>query len=183
MSANPGYTEIKQKLMEMTGNAIPHTKLPSRAALAEEFKSNKNTVDRAISEMIGEGLLYAKDKSGTYVSELSEHRSSSGQTAKAWALLIPNITDDTYPGIFRGVEDVALANGKYVMLCNTDNDEKKQSQYINQLLGTMIEGLIIIPAIWGDGSVKSFWTLRQHQLTLNNRSESLDPQMVALRQR
>lgn len=165
MTGYVGCSEIKDRLREMIANALPHTKLKSRAKLAEEFGSNKTTVDRAISELIGEGVLYAKDKSGTYVSELADRKSVAGsRPTEAWAVLIPNITDDTYPGIFRGIEDVALANGKYVMLCNTDNDEKMQNQYITKLLGTMIEGLIIIPAIWGDGSVKSFWTLRQHKI-------------------
>lgn len=85
-------------------------RLPSRAALAERFGVNRTTIERAVSELIGEGLLYARDKSGTYTTGRlpAAHHAEGG---RRWAVVIPDIQHDTYPGIIRGIQDAAGDGG------------------------------------------------------------------------
>lgn len=58
------YDHVKELLIEELAGSPPGQRLPSRAALAERFGVNRTTIERAVSELIGEGLLYARDKSG-----------------------------------------------------------------------------------------------------------------------
>jgi DNA-binding LacI/PurR family transcriptional regulator len=41
-------------------------------------------------------------------------------------MVIPDITNPFFPGVVRGVEDVAFSKSFRVVLCNTDNDPAKE---------------------------------------------------------
>lgn len=58
-------------------------------------------------------------------------------------LLIPDITNPFFPEIARGVEDYANKAGYQVVLCNSDNDLKKESEYIHMFQEKMVDGIII----------------------------------------
>ena len=46
------------------------------------------------------------------------------------ALVIPDIRNPFFPELARGVEDYANQAGYHVVLCNSDNNPKKESTYI-----------------------------------------------------
>lgn len=154
------YIEVKEKLIEQIKSLEPHVRLPSRTALAEQYNAARTTIERAISELIGEGYLYAKDGSGTYVSEgRTEQRARSANISIG--LIIPDIRHDTYPGILRGVEDMTNRHDISLVICNTDNQADKQAGYINKLIDSGIHGIIIVPAIIGHIDLSLFDKLRE----------------------
>jgi GntR family transcriptional regulator of arabinose operon len=105
------YLKIKQNITEEIKKMRPHERIPSRVELVKRYDVTRTTVDRAISELIGEGYLYARDGSGTYVAEYTEVQSTNGKNNVVnWGVILPNIMHDTYPGILRGVADVASEN-------------------------------------------------------------------------
>lgn len=61
-------------------------------------------------------------------------------------MVIPDITNPFFPGVVRGVEDVAFKKSFSVVLCNTDNDPAKEKAYIEELRSYRPAGLLIIPA-------------------------------------
>jgi LacI family transcriptional regulator len=61
-------------------------------------------------------------------------------------MVIPDITNPFFPGVVRGVEDVAFKKSYRVILCNTDNDPAKEKAYIDELRSYRPAGLLIIPA-------------------------------------
>ena len=61
-------------------------------------------------------------------------------------MVIPDITNPFFPGVVRGVEDVAFKKSFRVVLCNTDNDPAKEKAYIDELRSYQPAGLLIIPA-------------------------------------
>ena len=61
-------------------------------------------------------------------------------------MVIPDITNPFFPGVVRGVEDVAFKNSYRLILCNTDNDPAKEKAYIDELRSYRPAGLFIIPA-------------------------------------
>ena len=160
-----GYFEIKKKMLDMISGLKNDTRLESRVHLAQKFGVNKTTVERAVSELIGEGYLYSKDKSGTYVSG---HKTllakSRNQELKSLAVIIPNIMSDIYPGLLRGVEDIACETGINVIICNTDNDEKKQNRYIENMISSEVGGLIIIPVISSNRNIEPFLKLKKESI-------------------
>jgi len=62
------------------------------------------------------------------------------------ALVLTDITNPFWTTVARGVEDVAQANGYSVILCNTDESQSKQDQYLNMLLRRRIDGIVLVPA-------------------------------------
>jgi len=159
------YRKVKEDILRMIDGLGPNERIPSRGALVSRYGVTRTTVDRAISELIGEGYLYSRDGSGTYKAARSQP-TSSPQSARvaSWGVILPNIMHDTYPGILRGVEDVAQKVGVNVVICNTDNRTDKQTQYIHKLIDSGVKGLVVIPAIKGEQDLEPFHRLRQERI-------------------
>jgi len=62
------------------------------------------------------------------------------------ALVVTDITNPFWTTVVRGVEDAAHAAGFNVILCNTDESEAKQEQYLNVLLQKRVDGILLVPA-------------------------------------
>jgi LacI family transcriptional regulator len=62
------------------------------------------------------------------------------------AVVITDITNPFWTTVTRGIEDVAHANGYSTILCNTDESESKQEQYLQMLLRRRVDGILLVPA-------------------------------------
>lgn len=147
------YSNAKHYILDLIKDLNKGDRIPSRNQLMKALNITRVTVDRAISELIGEGYLYAVDGSGTYVSgETPENKAIC--SVKSWGVIVDNIVSYGYPEIIRGIEDVANRNNINVIICNTDNDVLKQEMYIDKLLDSCVSGVIIVPAV-GDITASS----------------------------
>lgn len=59
-------------------------------------------------------------------------------------LLITDIQNPFFTTLIRGIEDVAQHNGYSVILCNSDEDSAKESQYIKVLCEERVAGAIVV---------------------------------------
>jgi DNA-binding LacI/PurR family transcriptional regulator len=162
------YEKVKMKILEDIKTLDVDQRIPSRIQLAKEYGVTRTTIERAISELVGEGYLYSKDGSGTYISgsTIAEKSEPNTQSHKQWGVILPNILEDTYPGILRGIEDVASNNNIVTQVCNTDNDPVKQSQYISNMISYGVSGVIIVPSIIEDGNVSVFNEIGEKSIPL-----------------
>lgn len=159
------YDHVKELLIEELAGSQPGQRLPSRAALAERFGVNRTTVERAVSELIGEGLLYARDKSGTYTTgRLPAARHAEG--GRRWAVVIPDIQHDTYPGIIRGIQDTAGGRGIDVILSNTDNSVRRQTACLERFLEGGTDGIILIPAVYEGTDLRPLMRILERRVPL-----------------
>jgi LacI family transcriptional regulator len=62
------------------------------------------------------------------------------------AVVITDITNPFWTTVTRGIEDVAQANEYSTILCNTDESESKQEQYLQMLLRRRVDGILLVPA-------------------------------------
>src|SRR4051794_36158808 len=62
------------------------------------------------------------------------------------ALLVPEIVNSFYTTVSRGVEDVANANGLQIIVGNTDENVAKERAYIELMISSQVEGVIVAPA-------------------------------------
>ncbi|GAB1489363.1 MAG TPA: LacI family DNA-binding transcriptional regulator [Opitutaceae bacterium] len=60
-------------------------------------------------------------------------------------LIIPDIQNPFFAEIARGVEDVAYANEFAVMLCNSDENLKKEAFYLGVMQSESVDGIILPP--------------------------------------
>ena len=70
-------------------------------------------------------------------------RSLKNNRTHTFGLMIPNSSNPYFAEIIRGIEDTCFQAGFNVTLCNSDDDPKKQGQYIRVLSETQVDGLIV----------------------------------------
>ncbi len=66
------------------------------------------------------------------------------------ALAVTDITNPFWTTIVRGVEDAAHQSGFSVILCNTDESEEKQNQYLDVLVQKQVDGILLAPVCASD---------------------------------
>jgi LacI family transcriptional regulator len=62
------------------------------------------------------------------------------------ALILSDISNPFWTTVARGAEDAASQQGFNVILCNTDENEAKQEEYLSVLLRKRVDGFLIVPA-------------------------------------
>lgn len=70
-------------------------------------------------------------------------RSLSKKQTNYLALIVPDINNPFFPELARAVEDIALTYDYTVILCNSDEDAKKELAYIESLKEQYVAGFII----------------------------------------
>lgn len=72
-------------------------------------------------------------------------RALRANRSKIIGLLISDIQNPFFTTLIRGVEDVAQRNGYSLILCNSDENPRKQRQYIEVLCAERVAGAIVVP--------------------------------------
>ncbi|MCB0062496.1 MAG: LacI family DNA-binding transcriptional regulator [Caldilineaceae bacterium] len=70
------------------------------------------------------------------------------------ALLLADISNPFWTTVARGVEDVANQHGYSVILCNTDEKERKQEEYVALLLRKRVDGFLLVPTTAATESIR-----------------------------
>jgi GntR family transcriptional regulator/MocR family aminotransferase len=75
------YKQIKKDIISM--KLVPDEQLPSKRALAKHLNISTITVENAYSQLVAEGYIYAKPRSGFYVSPIQEEISRKKKRLEA----------------------------------------------------------------------------------------------------
>lgn len=70
--------------------------------------------------------------------------------SRTLSVILPDIRNPHFTAVMRGAEDAACAKGYRVILCNTDEDLRKEYDYIQMSYSMRVEGICILPT--GDES-------------------------------
>jgi len=97
-----------------------------------------------VREPLRKRVLDAIESTGYQPSQLA--RGLRKDKTNILAMIIPDILNPFFPGVVRGAEDVAFANGYRLVLCNTDNDHEKEVAHLKALQSYLPSGLIVIPS-------------------------------------
>lgn len=73
-------------------------------------------------------------------------RSLRSHRTHTLALVLSDVTNPFWTTVARGVEDAASQEGFTVFLCNTDESERKQAEYLAVLLRKRVDGILLVPA-------------------------------------
>jgi LacI family transcriptional regulator len=124
--------------------------MPTIYDVAERAGVAPVTVSRVIN-----GSDYVRDETRVRVQQAiadlgyTPNRLARGLRSKrtqTLGLVVTDITNPFWTTVARGVEDAASEHGFSVILCNTDESEAKQEQYVNLLLEKQIDGFLLVPA-------------------------------------
>lgn len=129
---------------KMNGRVNMHD-IAKRAKVSIGTVSNVINGTASVKETSRQRVLDAIKKLGYQRSQLA--RGLRRDYTNMVGMIIPDITNPFFPELVRAAEDVAYANGYRLVLCNSDNDPKKEASYLTELQSYLPAGLLLIPSV------------------------------------
>lgn len=131
------YNFIKNGIL--SGDFKYSDKLMSENELSARFSLSRSTVRHAIELLTNEGFLEKRHGSGTYVKAASPNISRTGLIG----VITTYLDDYIFPGIIKGIENVATMHNYSINLGITENKIEKENACLRSMLNRNIDGLII----------------------------------------
>ncbi len=137
---------------------------PTILHVAERAGVSKATVSRVINgnphvkEEIRSRVLLAIDELGYRPSAVA--RNLATNRSSLIGLILPDITNPFFPVLARGVEDAAHRLGYGLFISNTDNDPKKEQEYIHKMAEQQVGGIVLISSILNEEAVHDLTNLQ-----------------------
>jgi len=72
-------------------------------------------------------------------------RSLRAQSSRVIGLILSDIRNPFFSEISRAVENVAFSHGYSILICNTDEDPKKEANYMELMAGEKVAGILLSP--------------------------------------
>jgi len=117
--------------------------------VAKKVRVSASTVSRVIrgelhvSPETRKRVLQAVKEMGYFPD--SSARAMVKKETKTIGVSVSDISNPFYPPLIRGIENTVNKFGYSMILCNTDEDPKKEEQYLRMMQEKRIDGLIISP--------------------------------------
>lgn len=134
--------------------------------IAKKANVSPMTVSRVINNK-GNISEKTRKKVEAVIKELNYIPNSAAQSlnvkkTKLLSLIITDITNPFFTKVARGATDKANQMGYQLILCNTDENYEKESEYIDALISKRVDGVIIAPT--GDSSIKNLKKLIKNRI-------------------
>jgi LacI family transcriptional regulator len=68
------------------------------------------------------------------------------RVADVWTVIVADIENPFFTSVVRGIEDAAREHGCRVVLCNSDEDQDREAEYIEVALAENVSGVVIAAA-------------------------------------
>lgn len=111
-----------------------------------------NNSDKVMAET-REVVSRAMKELGYRPSRVARRLRQKGGRRNLLGLIIPDIQNPFFAEMARGAEDVAYANDFAVILCNSDEDLKKEQFYLDVMQSESVDGIILPPINEHDAAV------------------------------
>lgn len=115
----------------------------NRAGVSRATASYTFTQPSRVSEPLRKRVLAAADELG-YVGNDAARRLRMGHSL-AFGLLISNTANPVYAEVAAGAEREASANGRFIIVVNSDDDPQRERDYVNFFESQQVSGIIAAP--------------------------------------
>jgi LacI family transcriptional regulator len=99
--------------------------------------------DAKVSEELARRVWTAAEQLDYHPNRVARRLRRPGR--EMWALIVPDIENQFFTSVARGVEDVANGLGITVFLGNTDSDADRLRRYLDTALSEQVAGIILGP--------------------------------------
>lgn len=132
------YLQVAAELQRQITRGTHSDKLPTEAALSEQFQVSRQTIRQSLDCLVQRGLIAKKQGSG---SKILLHRADKGSNI---AVILPVINDYIYPTVLQDIQ-VAIGGRNYSTLLFSHNDRVSSERSILQnLLKQPVAGIIAV---------------------------------------
>ena len=134
-----------------SGRKVSGEKLPSEQELSEQFQVSRQTVRRALEELVKENIVESRRGSGSYICEdagilLGNTERRADHEEKRIVVMLTYIDTYIFPIIVREIEKKVTQAGGILQIAMTDNSVAKERMHLEEFLRTRrIDGLIAEP--------------------------------------
>ncbi|SMG59929.1 LacI family DNA-binding transcriptional regulator [Paraburkholderia susongensis] len=108
------------------------------AATVSNVLRNREKVRPETAERVLQAIADLGYRPNLNARALAEGRSST------LALMLSNISNPFYPEFVLAAERAARKSGHFLMVCNTDDDAEIGRAYLNQIAGTLADGVLVM---------------------------------------
>lgn len=118
--------------------------------VAQIAKVSKSTVSQYLNNRFDYMGEDTKQRIAKTIKELGYHpnivaRSLKQKSTATIAVIVANILHTFSTEVIRAVEDICHEIDFHIIVCNADEDPKKEKKYIDMLRAKQVDGLIIVP--------------------------------------
>ncbi|MDR2976647.1 MAG: GntR family transcriptional regulator [Streptococcaceae bacterium] len=120
--------------------------IPAEHQLQVNYQASRDTVRKAVTILVNEGLLRREKGSGTYVNDLSHpNLPAIRPDRKTIGVITTYISDYIFPSIIRGIELRLKEKGYSLLLSSTNNDYAQEEKCLEKMIDFGVDGLIVEP--------------------------------------
>ncbi len=94
-------------------------------------------------------------------------RSMKTKVTKTIGLIIPDVRNPFFTDLARGAEDSANERGYSLLFCNSDDDLKKEMEYINTLTEKQVDGIALAGSVKRNREIEEKFQVRVPIVTLD----------------
>ena len=139
----PFYKQVGEEIVKQINNGELKVgdKLETQSELVKRYDVSLITIKRALSDLISEGVLYARAGKGTYVARRPQKIDYSKHLTIAYVL--KDLDNPFYQSIVSSVERNLSKNGSNLMLYSSDNRHDNEERKIRYFIDMGVSGLIL----------------------------------------
>jgi LacI family transcriptional regulator len=141
--------------MDSPSPVAPKPRRPDAVLTVKDVAAVAKVSPMTVSRVLSGGLNVRpalREHVEKVIDELGYHRNENarslrpGQRSGLIGVTITNIGNPYYAGMLRGIEEVASAHNRRILVGNTNENAELEKQLVSDFLGRKVEGLIIVPA-------------------------------------
>ncbi len=119
--------------------------------IAKRAGVSKTTVSRVLNspEKVEEGTKKKIEqiiKETNYVPSETA-RNLSRQASSTIGVIVPEIGNPFFAGLFTGIEEIISANNLSLLYCSNDDDAKKDAEALDMMKTQRVKGVLYVPAV------------------------------------
>jgi len=123
------------------GEMVAGDQLPSQGELAKRYDVSLITIKKALSELIGNGLIYSRMGKGAFVAPRQTQLKLN--TSKALGLVLRDLRSPFFSMIIHSVQAEAERRGYTLLISNSADHEEREVSQIARFRSMEISGMII----------------------------------------
>lgn len=137
------YMQIANKLKEelREGSFSADQRICTQKELCARFGVSHITVNKALDQLVSEGLLYRRRGKGTFLAEPRKRQQTS-----VIGLVVNNVANPFFAELTRAVQRRAVAEGYDLTLYDNSNF-LEESKSIEMLVRRNVDGVLLVPSM------------------------------------
>ncbi|MCR2822558.1 LacI family DNA-binding transcriptional regulator [Lederbergia panacisoli] len=123
--------------------------------VAKKAQVSKTTVSRILNGNFAHATLETKNRVLQAIRDLDYRPNALAKGLKLMrtnviGVILSNLKNPFWTNVLEGVEDASHRMGYHLMICNTNEDQEKEAEYIKEFQRRQVDGIIINPTVLND---------------------------------